>query len=106
MITSEQMRKIASVLRAQEEEKKALVNDMESYKKEAEVSRAVLHMLKDDLLDVGEIDIKIAEFQSDPKLLKDANDFFAKAKTAGTQTGIDFGKAENADLAFLNALQG
>ena len=105
-MTPEQMRKITSVLRTQEEEKKALAKDAESYKKEAEINRAVLHMLKDDLLDVSEIDTKVAEFQSDPTLLKNAVDFFSKAKTAGAPTGIDFSKAENAEMALLSMLQG
>ena len=103
-MTGEQLRKIASVLRSQEEEKVAMQRDLDNFKKEAEVSRAVLHMLKDDLLDVSEIESKIAEFNSNPTHLKNTSDFFAKTKVAGKLQGIDAGSG-NAEQNLLASLQ-
>lgn len=104
---AELLRKTAALLRNQEEEKLALSKQVETLSKEATVSRTVLNMLKEGLLDVDEIDAKTAEFSSNKDLLdKTASYFDRKTTSAGTikEAAIE-GNIASAEEQFLVSLQ-
>jgi hypothetical protein len=83
MNTAEILRKTAGVLRTQEEEKAALSKKVGTLEKESQVNRAVINMVKEGILEADEVDSKIAEFQSNPKLLEETVNFFDKSANVG-----------------------
>lgn len=92
------LKKTASLLREQEQEKTALEKKLGDLEKEASVNRTVLNMLRGDLINATEIDSKIAEFNSNPELLKNAMNFYEKPAEIGETKGglgaLDEGKPE------------
>jgi len=106
-MTPEMLKKTASALRALEAERQEAVEKLEGVKKEATVSRAVLNMLKDGLLDVDEIETKIAEFRGNPELLNRTMDYFSKsASSMGTVKNAEMPGGLSAEENFLAAMQG
>lgn len=106
MINAELLRKTASLIRSQEEEKAQLSKHLNEVRKEASINRTVLNMIKEGLLDTDEIDAKISEFGTNPDLLdKTASFFDRKTTSAGTVKDGELPEMTDADAAFLQALQ-
>ena len=107
MINAESLKKVATLLRSQEQEKVALSSKVETLSKEATISRTVLNMIKEGLLDTDEIDVKIAEFSSNPDLLsKTATYFDRSVKTAGKLDASTLASNNSAEESFQMALMG
>jgi hypothetical protein len=106
MNTPEVLKKTAAVLRQQEEEKTALNARVESLEKDSNVKNSVINMLKEGLLDVEEIDAKIAEFNSNPELLKDTVGFFNKTSGVGSVSEDVPPVAGKAEESFWSTLMG
>jgi hypothetical protein len=105
-MNAELLRKTATLLRSQEEEKSSLSNKLDEVQKEATVTRTVLNMLKDGLLDVDEIDTKIAEFNTNKDLLSKTADYFdRKTTSAGTVKDAELPGGMAPEDMFLASLQ-
>lgn len=105
MNTAQILRKTAGVLRNQEEEKLALAKRVDSLEKEAHINRAIINLVKENLLDSDEVESKIAEFQSNPQLLEETKNFFEKSADVGELNGDSLPSAEAPESNFLSGLQ-
>ena len=105
-INADMLKKTASLLRKQEQEKVAVLKDLSDMKKEAEAGKAVINMLKEGLIDVDDIDAKLAEFRADPEFLKKTNSFFEKTSGVGEIKDADAPTQGNAENSFWSMLQG
>jgi hypothetical protein len=106
MKMTELLRKTAELIKTQELEKVSLKKKFEDTEKEAEINRTVISMLKGDFIDVSDIESKIAEFKSNPDMLKKAVDFYEKSAEIGSvhnAAEIADGKAEDYFFNSLNS---
>lgn len=101
---AEALKKVANILRSQEQEKIALQEKYDSLKTDSDINRTVLNMLKEDLLDTSDIDSKVAEFKGDPDFLKRTKDFFEKNSEVGEISGKNIPEVGKAEESFWSCL--